>query len=252
MLRIRVIPALLLRNESLVKTEQFRRFRYVGDPCNTVRIFNEIEIDELTFLDITATRQRRAPNFELLRDIATECFMPLSYGGGLTNFEDSARVFETGFEKIIINSRAYARPELITEVADVYGSQAVIASIDVARGPFGGERVMSHGGRTAHRTDPVSWAIEMERRGAGEILLTSIEREGKWVGLDLDLIRRVSEAIGIPVIAHGGARNVDDLAAAVQAGASSVAVGSMVVFQKKDFGVLVNFPTPAECEAAGL
>ena len=252
MLRVRLIPALLLDDESLVKTRRFRKPVYVGDPCNTVRIFNELEVDELAFLDITATPQRRAPNFELLADIATECFMPLSYGGGLANFQDAARIFETGFEKVIVNSHAHARPELITEIAEVYGAQAVVASIDVARGLLGGERVMSHGGRTAHAADPVAWAKEMERRGAGEILLTSIDREGTWSGMDLDLIRRVGEAVGIPVIAQGGAGSVDDLVAAVGAGASSVAVGSMVVFQKKDFGILVNFPTPAEREAAGL
>ena len=251
MLRVRVIPALLLDDLSLVKTERFRRPRYIGDPCNTVRIFNELEVDELAFLDITATRDRRPPNFALLQDIATECFMPLSYGGGITNFEDAARIFGIGFEKIVINSFAHERPSLITEIADVYGNQAVVASIDVARGWFGRERVMTHGARRAQRPGPVEWAMEMERRGAGEILLTAIEREGSWQGMDLDLIRRVSEAVSIPVIAHGGAGGVPDLAAAVHSGgASSVAVGAMVVFQKRNFGVLVNFPERAGLEAA--
>jgi len=251
MLRVRVIPALLLDDESLVKTEGFRRPRYIGDPCNTVRIFNELEVDELVFLDITATRDRRAPNFVLLADIATECFMPLSYGGGLTNFDDAARIFRIGFEKVVINSFAHERPELITEIADVYGTQAVVASIDVACGRFSGERVMTHGGRKRQRPSPVDWAVEMERRGAGEILLTAIHREGSWSGMDLELIRRVSDAVTIPVIAHGGAGSIADLAAAVHVGgASSVATGAMVVFQKKGFGVLVNFPERALLEAA--
>lgn len=251
MLRVRIIPALLLDDASLVKTMRFRRPRYIGDPCNTVRIFNELEVDELAFLDITASRLRRPPNFALLEDIAGECFMPLSYGGGLTNFGDAARIFATGFEKVVLNSCAHERPELVTEIANVYGTQAVVASIDVRRGRFGSERVMTHGGRRARRPGPVEWATEMERRGAGEILLTSIDREGSWAGMDLDLIRRVSDAVSLPVIAQGGAGSVADMAAAVHdGGASSVAVGAMVVFQKKGFGVLVNFPERAALEAA--
>ena len=251
MLRTRVIPALLLHDESLVKTERFGRFEYIGDPCNTVRIFNELEVDELAFLDITATREGRGPNLKLLEDIATECFMPLSYGGGLTRLADAAQIFAIGFEKVVINSRAVERPELITEIADVFGTQAVVASIDVKRDWFGRQRVHTHCGRRSHALDPVDWAQEMERRGAGEILLTSIDREGTWSGLDIDLVRRVSEAVTIPVIAQGGAGGVGDIAEAVKAGgASSVAVGSMVVFQKKGFGVLVSFPERATLEAA--
>lgn len=251
MLRTRVIPALLLRGESLVKTEKFRQFRYIGDPCNTVRIFNELEVDELAFLDITATVEQRPPNYELLRDIASECFMPLSYGGGLRTFDDAARIFDTGFEKVVINSHAVERPAFVSEVAEVYGTQAVVVSIDVKRTLFGGERVVTHHGRRRHRIDPVEWAVEMERCGAGEILLTSIDREGTWSGFDLDLIRRVSDAVSIPVIAQGGAGRVTDIACAVrEGGASSVALGSMVVFQKKGFGVLVNFPDRAALEAA--
>jgi len=253
MLRTRVIPALLLRGESLVKTERFGRFRYIGDPCNTVRIFNELEVDELAFLDITATIERRPPNFALLRDIASECFMPLSYGGGLRTFDDAARLFDTGFEKVVINSHAVERPAFVSEVAEVYGAQAVVASIDVRRTLLGGERVVTHAGRQAHRIEPVAWAVEMERRGAGEILLTAIDREGTWSGFDLDLTRRVADAVSIPVIAQGGAGGVPDIVRAVrEGGASSVAVGSMVVFQKQGFGVLVNFPQPAELRASGL
>jgi cyclase len=251
MLRTRVIPVLLLRGESLVKTVRFGRFRYIGDPCNTVRIFNELEVDELAFLDITATPEGRGPNFALLQDIASECFMPLSYGGGLRSFEDAARVFETGFEKVVINSHAYERPEIISEIAEVYGSQAVVAAIDVKRSMFGKPTTVSGSGRRRHPMSPVTWAMELERRGAGEILLTSVDREGTWTGYDLALIRSVSEAVEVPVIAHGGASGPADLARAVGAGASAVAVGSMVVFQGQEKGVLVNFPPPAELDAVG-
>jgi cyclase len=249
MLRTRIIPVLLLRNESLVKTRQFGRFEYIGDPCNTVRIFNELEVDELVVLDIMATREKRQPNFELLADISTECFMPLGYGGGISTFDHARQVFTIGFEKVIINSAAFEAPGLITEIADVFGTQAVIASIDVKHSLFGGERVYSHGGKKRQAHDPIKWAREMEKRGAGEILLTSINREGMWTGFDLDLVKRVCDAVTVPVVAQGGARGLSDIRAVVkQAGASAVALGSMVVFQKKDMGVLVNFPSAKELQ----
>ncbi len=251
MLRTRIIPALLLDDESLVKTRQFRNPGYVGDPCNTLRIFNELEVDEIAFLDITASQKGREPNFDLLRDIATECFMPLSYGGGVTSLDQAARIYGTGFEKVILNSYPHDRPEIISEIAEVYGTQAVVASIDVGKSLFGKEIIRTHGGRRAQRPNPVEWAIEMEQRGAGEILLTSISREGTWDGQDIELIRRVSNAVNVPVIAQGGTGNINDMVDAVhRGGASSVAVGAMVVYQKKDFGVLVNFPERAALEAA--
>ena len=245
MLRTRVIPALLLRDASLVKTVRFGRFTYVGDPCNTVRIFNELEVDELVLLDITATRERRPPNLALLADIANECFMPLGYGGGISCLADAQNVLRLGYEKVIVNTHAAENPSLITQLADHFGSQAVIVSIDVGRGPWGRERVYARCGRRNTHRDPVAWAREVESLGAGEILLTSIRREGTWDGFDLGLVKAVTTAVRIPVIAHGGAGSVDDIAQVVeQAGASAVALGSMVVFQKKGCGVLVNFPDP--------
>jgi cyclase len=243
-LRTRVIPALLLRNESLVKTIRFRNFTYVGDPCNTVRIFNELEVDELLFLDITATREGRSPNLKLLADIANECFMPLSFGGGIRSLDKAKAVYDTGFEKIAINSSASETPPLITEIARQYGSQAVMVSIDVKANFWGKPTVWSMGGRRNSGRNPVEWAKEAEDRGAGEILLTSIDREGTWSGFDCDLVRLIADAVSIPVIAHGGAANVEHIRQVVkQAHASAVALGSMVVFQKKDMGVLVNFPS---------
>ena len=243
MLRTRIIPTLLLRNESLVKTVRFGKFTYVGDPCNTARIFNELEVDELAFLDITATREGRTPNLKVLADIANECFMPLSYGGGVGSLVQAKAIYEIGFEKIVVNSAAITNPELITQIAQVYGSQAVIASIDVKNTIWGQQRVCGESGRCRTNLEPVAWAKEVESRGAGEILLTSMDREGTWAGFDLELVKRVSDSVSIPVIAHGGAGSVDDIRKAVEIGhASAVAVGSMVVFQKKGMGVLVNFP----------
>ena len=247
MLRTRVIPALLLRNESLVKTVRFGKFTYVGDPANTVRIFNELEVDELLFLDITASREKRSPNLKVLADIANECFMPLGYGGGISSLDQAKAVFDIGFEKVAINTQAEANPALISEIVGHYGSQAVIASIDVKKGLFGRQTVRTLSGRNNTRRDPVIWAMEVEKMGAGEILLTSIDREGTWDGFDLELVKCVTDAVSIPVVAHGGAGTVEHLGQVVkQAGASAVALGNMVVFQKKGMGVLVNFPDAAQ------
>jgi cyclase len=249
MLRTRIIPALLLRNESLVKTVRFGKFTYVGDPANTVRIFNELEVDELLFLDITASREQRGPNLKVLADIANECFMPLGYGGGIRSLDQAKAVFDIGFEKVAINTPAADNPALINQIASHYGSQAVIASIDVKVGFFGKHTVRTLGGKRNTQRDPVVWAREVERMGAGEILLTSMDREGTWEGFDLDVVKRVTDAVSIPVIAHGGAGTVGHIGEVVkQANASAVALGSMVVFQKKGMGVLVNFPNQEKLE----
>ena len=243
MLRPRVIPTLLLRHESLVKTVRFGAFQYIGDPTNTVRIFNELEVDELAFLDITATLDERDPNLSLLADIANECFMPLAYGGGVRTFEQVREILGIGFEKVIVNSQAADDPAFVSSLADHFGSQAVIVSIDVRRDAAARPTVRTRSGSVDTGKDPVTWAKEVESLGAGEILLTSIDREGTWKGYDIDLIRAVADAVDIPLIAHGGASNVEDIERAIrQGGASAAAIGSMVVYQREGMGVLVNFP----------
>jgi imidazole glycerol-phosphate synthase subunit HisF len=245
MLRTRVIPALLLHGRSLVKTKRFKKYQYIGDPANTVRIFNELEVDELCFLDIKAARTRSDPNFDVLRDIATECFMPLSYGGGVDSLETAKRVFDIGFEKIILNTSAYSNPSLITEIATNYGSQAVVVSMDVKKRLWKGMHLVAQGGTCWQDTPPVDWACRVEEMGAGELLLTSVDREGTWNGFDIPLIKEINTAVSIPVIAHGGAAGPIDIAKAVHVGGvSAVALGASVVFQKKGMGVLVNFPSP--------
>ena len=243
MLRTRVIPCLLLRDDSLVKTVRFSSPSYIGDPVNTVRIFNELEVDELTFLDIEASRVGRGPSFQILRDIANECFMPLAYGGGIRTVQDAERVFQIGFEKVVINSALFDTPTLVSDIAQKFGSQAVIVAIDTKRKRLRGYQVSSRSATVLHGRDPVEWAREVERLGAGEILLTSVDREGTWKGFDLDLTSRVCAAVRIPVIANGGAGSLEDIGEVVKrAGASAVGLGSMVVYQSQGMGVLVNFP----------
>lgn len=241
MLRTRVIPCLLLQDTALVKGKNFRQHKYIGDPVNTLRIFNELEVDELCILDIGA--QGRGPNVDILTDIVSECFMPLSYGGGISSVEQAGRLFSMGFEKIVVNSAALERPQLVSELADRFGSQAVVVSIDVKKSLWGAPAVFGAGGRRKYNLDPIEWAKKVEALGAGELLLTSIDREGTWHGFDCDLVRQVSTSVSIPVIAHGGASSVESMRQVVKdAGADAVAVGSMVVYQKQGMGVLINFP----------
>lgn len=243
MLHTRVIPCLLLRNESLVKTVRFGKFGYIGDPANTCRIFNELEVDELAFLDISASKEGRDPNYKVLADIANECFMPVSYGGGISSVAIAERVLKLGFEKIVLNTHALTNPNLITEISKVFGSQSVIVSIDVKTNFWGKQQCRGLSGKLNSKRMPVDWAKEVQDRGAGEILLTSIDREGTWSGFDIDLIRSVADSVSIPIIAHGGGGTVQHICEVVKAGhASAMALGSMVVYQKQGMGVLVNFP----------
>jgi imidazole glycerol-phosphate synthase subunit HisF len=251
MLRVRVIPCLLLRDRSLVKTVRFGRFAYIGDPVNTCRIFNELEVDELALLDISASPERRQPIYEVIADIADECFMPLSYGGGIASVQTAERLFKLGIEKVIVNTAALRTPALIDDLSRAFGAQSVIVSIDVKANWRGTPYCRGLSGAFNSRRDPVEWAKEVEGRGAGEILLTSIDREGTWSGFDVPLIRSVTDAVSLPVIAHGGAGRVEHIGQAIrQGGASAVALGSLVVYQKKDMGVLVNCPDEHALAAA--
>jgi cyclase len=243
MLKTRIIPCLLLIDNALVKTIRFDKYSYIGDPINTVRIFNELEVDELIFLDIRATNEKRKPNFEILKEIADECFMPLSYGGGVRTLEDARQILKIGLEKITVNSYAYENQKFITQLADAFGSQAVVGSMDVKKNLLGRYELYSNSGKLKQKYNYIEWARELEKLGAGELLVNSIDRDGTWKGYDVNLIKEISSAVNIPVIASGGAGSINDLGKAVkEGGASALAVGSMVVFQGKDLGVLVNFP----------
>lgn len=251
MLIPRVMPCLLLKDGSLVKTVKFKDSSYIGDPINAIRIYNEKEVDELIFLDISATLENRKPPFKILSEIASECFMPVAYGGGVKELDDIKLIFNLGIEKVAINSYAYENPDFVSAAADRFGSQSILVSIDVRKNAKGQNEVFIHGGRKGTGLDPVKFAIQMAEKGAGEILLTSIDRDGTQSGYDIDLIKAVSSAVNIPVIACGGAAKVNDFTAAVkQGGASACAAGSMVVYFGRNRAVLINFPDRSELEVA--
>lgn len=244
MLKTRVIPCLLLKNQGLVKTTNFKDQKYVGDPINAVRIFNEKEVDELVFLDISATIENKKPNFKLIADIASESFMPFGYGGGIRDLNDMKELFNLGVEKVIVNSYAIENPEFIKKASDLFGSQSVVVSIDVKKTLLGKYEIYTLSGKKNTKIDPIAFAKQVESVGAGEVFLNSIERDGTMQGYDIDLIRKVSEAINIPVIACGGAGKLEDFTDAVKkGGASAVAAGSMFVFHGKHRAVLINYPS---------
>ncbi len=243
MLKTRIIPCLQLIDDSLVKTVKFKKPNYIGDPINTVRIFNELEVDELCFLDIRATVQKKLPNYKILSEIANECFMPLSYGGAIKDEFTAKKILSIGYEKIILNTAAIETPSLITRIAKHSGNQSVVVSIDVKKSIWGSYSIFSRDGSKKIKINPVDWAKQVEEAGAGELLITSMNNEGTWSGFDTKIIKSITDSVSIPVIANGGAGSVNDIGRAVfEGGASAVALGSMVVYQQKGMGVLVNFP----------
>ena len=249
MLQTRVMPSLLLSDGRLVKTVKFKNPVYVGDPVNAIKIYNEKEVDELIVLDISATVEGREPPFSILQELTNECFMPLCYGGGVTNIEQVRKIFGLGVEKVAINSYAPENPAFISEAARIFGSQSIVAAIDVKKGFLGGYQVKTHSGKKTVSKDPAAYAKMLEDAGVGEILLYSIDRDGTWEGFDLELIKIISKAVNVPVIACGGAGSLEHISKAVhEGGASAVALGSMAVFQGKDLGVLINFPKRADLE----
>lgn len=242
MRRIRVIPVLLLHKGGLVKSVKYKNYKYVGDPINAVKIFNEKEIDEIVVLDIDATSEKRSPNFEKMKEIAGEAFIPMAYGGGITTIAEIKQLFYLGIEKIILNNAAVHNPSLITAAAATVGSQSVVVSIDVRKNIFGKYKVYTNNGSENTGMAPADFALSMQKAGAGEIMLNDIDRDGTYLGYDLALIKAVSSRLSIPLIACGGASNMDDFLPAVQSGASAVAAGSIFIFQRPHQAVLISYP----------
>ncbi len=249
MLRPRVIPLLLIDGRRLLKTRRFAQPRYIGDPVNAVRIFNQKAVDELLLIDIGAATTGR-PDFDLIREIASEAFMPVAYGGGVRSLADMERLFALGLEKVSLGSATGQLPGLVREAAARFGSQSVIACLDIKRPLLGGPAVYVHRGRDRVSRSPADFARACVDAGAGEILLQNIDRDGTLTGYDLDLLRSVTQAVNVPVIAAGGAGSLPHLHAAIhQGGAAAAAAGSLFVFHGKLEAVLISYPTPAELRA---
>ena len=246
MLQTRVIPVLLIKGGGLYKGVKFKKHKYVGDPINTVKIFNEKEVDELVLIDISATIENKEIDFELIKEIASEAFMPLAYGGGIKSIDDARKLFSLGIEKVILNSAAFENPDLITELSNEFGSQSIVFSLDLKKDFFGNQRVYSNCGTRKMKGSPVEIALKMEEKGIGEIIFNSIHLEGTKKGYDLKLISQLSKSLNIPLIALGGAGNINHMMEAKRAGAHGLAAGTIFVFQGPLDGVLITYLTKEE------
>lgn len=247
MLKPRLIPSLLLKGTGLVKTCQFKNPRYLGDPINAVRIFNDKCADELVFLDISATKESKEPNYDLINRIATECFMPFAYGGGVSSLAIAKRMVALGAEKLVLNTHGIENPDLIRELSEYFGSQSVVVSIDYKKGFFGKNKVYTRSGTHSIKKNLIDLACEMERMGAGEIILNCIDRDSAMKGYDLETIHSVSSALSIPLIASGGAGVWDtDFKAGIKAGAAALSAGSAFIFQGVHRAFLIQYPSENE------
>ncbi len=250
--RPRIIPVLLIDDRDLIKTKQFGERTYLGDPVNAVKIFNIKGVDELSILDIGATKNRKEPDFELLSDIASEAFMPLSYGGGITNIEQIRRLLAIGYEKVVINKALVDNPDLITEAAELFGSQSIVASIDAKKTATGYEAYVEDGNRVAGLT-PTELAKKALELGAGEIIINSMDNDGMMHGYDIELVKSVADAVDIPVTAIGGAGGIRDLKKVLTEGhAHAAAGGSMFVFYGRLRAVLITAPREEKLVREGI
>lgn len=248
--RPRLIPVLLLKDQGLYKTRQFGKYSYVGDPINTIRIFNDKEVDEIVILDIRAARERTPVNYELLRDIASECFVPLSYGGGVNDVETVQSLISIGFERVIVNTTAVENIDIVRNMTSRFGSSTIIGGIDVKKTLLGKKIVVAKGGAQKTKLSPIRWMQQLQDAGVGEILVTSVDRDGEMIGYDLELLKTLSAQSDVPIIACGGAANLQDLKSAYDAGASGAAGGAMFVYKGKHRAVLIQYPKPSEIEDA--
>lgn len=242
MLRNRVIPVLLVKDHGLVKTTKFANPKYVGDPINAIRIFNEKEVDELALLDISATAGKRGPNFELVQDVASECFMPLAYGGGIRGLDDAKRLFGLGIEKVVLRSAAANDLRTVTTIADYAGSSSVTVSIDVKKTRFGREQLFAPGTPAHGDADWTGFLRSAIEAGAGEIILNGVDRDGTMSGMDTELIAAAARTTTVPLVAAGGVGSLEHIGSAVRAGADAVGVGAFFVYHGPRRAVLITYP----------
>jgi cyclase len=247
MFRPRIIPVLLLKDLALVKSVGFKNFKYIGDPINAVKIFNDLKADELVFLDITASKENRLISLDFVKDVGEEANMPFAVGGGIRSIEDIRKIISAGAEKVVINSYAAENPDFIKEASDTFGSSTIVVCIDVKKKLFGGLQTWTLNGSKSTKFSPVEFARLMEEKGAGEVIIQSIEKDGTMEGYDLDLIKSISESVNIPVVALGGAGKLIHLEEGYQKGfVNGLAAGSLFVYQGAKRGVLINYPSKSE------
>lgn len=236
------MPCLLIKEKRLVKTVNFENPKYIGDPINAVKIYNDKEVDELVVLDIGASKNKTEIDFDLIRDFASECFMPLAYGGGVKSIEDFKKLYSLGVEKVVINTLLFDNPDMVKIAAEKYGNQSVIASVDVVKDANGNYKVFSHSNRNTSKNlkEFIDYVISLN---VGELFLTSIDMEGTWSGYDNELTQLLNTMIDIPIIANGGCGSIEDLRNMLyDTGVQAASLGSMAVYQKKGMGVLIRFP----------
>lgn len=238
----RLIPALLLKNGGLVKTIKFKKPSYVGDPINTIRIFNEKEVDEIIVIDINASQQKKEPNFKLIEEFAGECFMPLTYGGGIKNISQAKKLFSLGVEKICLQSAAFNNKKFISELVDTFGSQSIVLSVDIKRNFWKEPKIFLEGKKYKSNLYFIQIIKEIISLGVGEILLNSVDQDGTMLGPDIEIISKVSKNIDIPLIALGGISSLSDIKKCLLGGANAVAAGSFFVYHGPHKAVLINYP----------
>ena len=250
MLRTRVMPCLLLSDGGLVKSIKFRDHKYIGDPLNAIRIFNQKEVDELVLLDISRTKTGKPIDFHLIEKIASQCFMPLCYGGGVKSLNDFKALFSLGVEKVSVSSLLFDRPDVVQEAVNIYGSQSIVGTVDIYKPMFRSQyRIKTHCASKKRAMQSADIIKFCEDLGVGEIIINNIDKDGTWGGFDTDLLRYMTTKATVPVVAMGGAGSLKDIQSAVYlGGASAVCIGSMAVFQSKGMGVLIKFPKPSDLE----
>jgi len=249
MLKTRVIPILLLHNKGLVKTVKFKSPTYIGDPINAIKIFNEKEVDELIFLDIDASKKGNEPDYELIKDFASECFMPVCYGGGITTIEQIKKIFALGVEKVSLNSSVFKNKSLLKEAVEIFGSQSIVVTIDIKKSFFANYQVYNHSNKKVVKEPYLEYIKSIERLGAGEIIINNVDLEGTQTGYDISLMESIVNNVNIPVVACGGAGVLNDFKKIKdEANVSAVSAGSFFVFQGKHNAVLITYPEYEELE----
>ncbi len=251
MLRYRIIPTLLLHDKGLFKTVRYsiKKGKYVGDPINAIKIFNDKGVDELIFLDIDASKEKRGPNFDIIRDIATECFMPVAYGGGITTIEEIKTIFQIGIEKVVLNTVLHENMNLLKESSSIFGTQSIVVSVDIKKNLFGKYKVYNSSKQKNTNVEIKNYIKDLELNGAGEIYISLVDKDGTFEGYDIDFLKDITENIKVPVIINGGAKDINDFSTAIkELGVSAVSAGSMFVFNGPHKAVLITYPEYEELE----